>query len=59
MKDSKAKKKQVTIFVDTNTLNYLDEVANRLGSGSKSQAIRFLAKQEHDKYKQQQDKQSL
>ena len=51
MKKSNEKKK-VTLFLDTETLNRLADIAENLQAGSnKSYAVRFLAKEYNDKHR--------
>ena len=52
MSDKCNKKKKVTMFLDTNTLLVLESVAQaELCSGSKSAAIRYLAREYERKNK--------
>ena len=45
-------KKKVTLFLDTETLNRLADIAENLQAGSnKSYAVRFLAKEYNDKHR--------
>ena len=51
MKKSNEKKK-VTLFLDTETLNRLADIAENLQAGSnKSYAVKFLAKEYNDKHR--------
>ena len=49
----KSTKRKVTLFLDTETLERLDAIANQILAGSsKSNAVRFLAKEYEEKSKQ-------